>query len=138
MAVSTTQRAKTKQKLDAKAIRDGVRKVLFNAHHPARNDETLFLTAYQILSLLKPVKRRDQLIRQHDFGGRGTGHRHAAAGVVSDAAQSLAPDVEICQLYSKKLTLKFDKKVVKPGAHCAIYRWRPVRSKLSPADKQTS
>lgn len=97
--------------LKPKDLVGAVRKVLLAAEKGG--GKPAFLTAYQILDRL-PERTKRRLIRERGLGGKGTGHRYAAASVVSEAAQCVK-GVIVAYLDVKEVMLTIDGQPVAPS-----------------------
>ena len=113
-------------RLMPKDIVKDVADILFKAS-PGKGTEPGFLTAYQILSKLKPAIK-NTLIQQRGRSGKGSGHQFAAASVVAMAVQLLNkayPNkyiIEYLDTSGIKITSSNGKTIVPSFSLCGIYR----------------
>lgn len=111
-------------RLKPTAIMKAVLKVLRSAES-GPDGNRVFLSAYQILERL-PTRVRQRLIRERAAGGHAGGSTYSAPRVVSRAAESLHPGVEILYLGTQGVRFEVNQDLLIPGhENCAIFRLKP-------------
>lgn len=107
-------------------IKESIRAVLRDSfHRKSRPDERVFMTAYQVLSLISEDVRQ-QLVREAGPSGKDAGWYHSAAKAVAKMLVEMnqAGEVEIAMLDSRCLKLDLEGQGrIEPGTYgCGLYR----------------
>jgi hypothetical protein len=119
------------------ALHRHIRKILVDTSKAWKGEEnTPYLTAYQILALLPPGVRA-RLIRQHGAGGKGSRDPNSAPKRVALTCEAVTSDVVYFRTDSVKITI--DSTDVEPGGKsCGLYRLREPRKRQVPRRKKSS